>query len=69
MKISSLELFPICVLIEFTRIAFPVIVLLRDEGTDFAQEERLDLPYWTVSLAICVVAGISKYLDILTLEI
>ena len=36
--------------------------------TDFAQEERPGLPYWTMILAICVVVDISKNLDIPILE-
>ena len=32
----------------------------KDDRTDFAQEERLDLPYWTMILAICVVVDESK---------
>ena len=35
---------------------------------DFAQEERLGLPCWTMILAISVSVDVSKYLDILTLE-
>ena len=33
------------------------------DRTDFAQEERLDFPYWTMFLALCVVVGESKCLD------
>ena len=33
--------------IGFSHIAFPIIVLPNDDRTDFVQEERLDLPYWT----------------------
>ena len=32
------------------------------------QEEQLDLPYWTMILAICVVVDESKCLDIPILE-
>ena len=31
----------------FSQIAFPIIVLPKDDRTDFAQEEQLGLPYWT----------------------
>ena len=41
--------------IGFSQIAFPITVLPKDDHTDFAQEERLGLPYWTMMLAICVV--------------
>ena len=30
-------------------------VLPKDDHTDFVQEQRLDLPYWTMILATCVV--------------
>ena len=42
--------------------------LPKDDRTDFAQEERLDLPYWTMIQAICVVVDESKCLDIPMLE-
>ena len=54
MCIPNLELFPFRFPQELSRIAFPIIVLLKDDRTDFAQEERLDLPYWTMIKAICV---------------
>ena len=57
----NLELFPNCVLKELSRIAFPIIVLPEDDRTDFAQEERLDLPCWTMIWAICVLVDVSKY--------
>ena len=47
-----------------SQIAFPIIVLPKDDRTDFAQEERLGLAYWTMILAICVVVDESKCLDI-----
>ena len=68
MNIPNSELFPNHVLIELSRITFPTIVLPQDERTDFAQEEQPDLPYWTMTLAICALVDVSKYLDILTLE-
>ena len=40
--------------IGFSQFAFPITVLPKDDHTDFVQEERLDLPYWTMILAICV---------------
>ena len=53
---------------ELSRIALPITVLPKDDRTDFVQEERLDLPYWTKICAMCVVVDESKCLDILTLE-
>ena len=47
-NIINLELFPNNVPIELSRIAFPQVVLLKSDRADFAQEERLDLPYWTM---------------------
>ena len=41
----------------FSQVAFPITVLPKDDHTDFAQEERLGLPYWTMILAICVVVN------------
>ena len=38
--------FPIHVSKGFSQVAFPTIVLPKDDHTDFAQEERLGLPYW-----------------------
>ena len=52
--------------IGFSQVAFPTTVLPKDDRTDFAQEERLRLPYWTMIWAICVVVDASKYLDIRT---
>ena len=54
--------------IGFSQIAFPTIVLPKDDRTGFAQEERLGLPYWTMILAICVVVDESKCLDTPILE-
>ena len=51
--ILNLEFSPSHVSIGFSQIAFPTIVLLKDDCTDSAQEERLGLPYWTMILAIC----------------
>ena len=45
-----------------------IIVLPKDDSTDSAQEEHLDLPYWTMIWAISVSVDESKYLDIQTLE-
>ena len=67
-SIPNLELFPNRVQMELSRIAFPIKVLPEDGRTDFAEEERLDLPHWTTNLAICASVAVSKYLDILTLE-
>ena len=40
----------------------------KDDHTDFVQEERLGLPYWTMISAICVVVDESKCLDTPILE-
>ena len=67
-SILNLELFPNRVLIEVSRIAFPTTVLPEDDRIDFAQEERLGLPCWTMILANRVLVDVSKRLDILTSE-
>ena len=51
-----------------SQIAFPITVLPKDDRTDFAQEERLGLPYWTMILATCVVVDESKCLGVPSLE-
>ena len=61
--IPNLEFSPSHVSIGFSQIAFPTIVLPKDDRTDSFQEERLGLPYWTMILAICVVVDESKCLD------
>ena len=61
--IPSLEFSPIHVSMGFSQIAFPTIVLPKDDRTDSAQEEQLGLPHWTMILAICVVIDESKCLD------
>ena len=66
--IPNLEFSPSHVSIGFSQIAFPIIVLPKDDRTDSAQEERLGLPYWTMILAICVVVDESKCLDTPILE-
>ena len=53
---------------DFSQIAVLITVLPKDDRTDFAQEERLGLPYWKMILAICVVVDESKCLDIPILE-
>ena len=69
LNIPNLELFPNRVSIELSQIAFTTIVLPKDDRTDFAQEEQLGLPYWTMIWAICALVDVSKYLDILTLVV
>ena len=58
--------------IELSRNAFSIMVLPKDDRTDFVQEERLGLPYWTMILvmilAIRALVAVTYYLDILTLE-
>ena len=46
--------------IGFSQIAFPITAMPQDDRTDFAQEERLGLPCWT----ICVVVDESTCLGI-----
>ena len=65
-KHSNLELYPNRVPKALPRIPFPIIVQPKNDRTDFVQEERLGLPFWTMMLATCVVVDLSKYLDILT---
>ena len=66
--IPNLEFSPNRAATRFSQIAFAIIVLPNDDHTDSAQEERLGLPYWTIILAICVVADESKCLDTPILE-
>ena len=63
-----MEFSPIHVSMGFSQIAFPTIVLPKDDRTDSAQEEQLGLQYWTMILAICVVVDDSKCLDTPILE-
>ena len=67
-SISNMELYPNCVLTQLSRVAFPMKVLPKDDRTDFAQEEQLGLPYWTMILATCALVDVSNYLDTLTLK-
>ena len=53
--IPNLESSPSHVSIGFSQIAFPIKVLPKDDRTDSAQKEQLDLPYWTMIEAISVV--------------
>ena len=57
------------VLLELSRIGFPIIVLSKDDRTDFAQEEPVDFPHWTMISATCVSVDASKDLDILTSDL
>ena len=60
----NLELFPNRSLIELSSpLTFSRAVLPEDDRTDFAQEERLGLPCWTMILAICVLVDASKCLE------
>ena len=43
--------------------------LPKDDHTDFVQEERVGLPYWTMNLATCVVVNVSRCLDTLTWKV
>ena len=60
--ILSLKLLPKRIPTRLSQITFPITVLPKGDRTDFAQEERLGLPYWT--RAISVVEDESKSLDI-----
>ena len=57
---SQFGICPSHVSIGFSQIAFPIIVLPRDDRTDSVQEEQRGLPYWTMIWAICVVVDESK---------
>ena len=48
--IPKLEFYPSHVSIGLSQIAFPIIVLPKDDHTDSFQEERLGLTYWTHDL-------------------
>ena len=62
--IPNLELSPNRTSIGFSQIAFPILVLVKDDRTDSFQEERPVLRYWTMIQAICVAVDESKCLDI-----
>ena len=64
-KHSELKIFPNRVPVELSRIAFPIMVLPEGDRTYSFREERLDLPYWTIILAIGASVDVSKFLDIL----
>ena len=63
-SIPNCKLYLYSISIGFSQIAFPMTVLPKDDRTDFALEERLGLPHWTMILATCVVVDESKCLDI-----
>ena len=52
----------------FSQIAFLIPVMPKDDRTDFAHEERLGLPYWTMILATCVVVDESNCVNTPILE-
>ena len=52
----------------FLKLFLLMIVLPMGDRTYSVQEERLDLPYVIMILAVCVSADVSKYLVNLTLE-
>ena len=68
MDIPNSALFPI----QAPSILPRTVIPTRDQQvgvrTSFVQEEPLDLRYLPKMLAICVVEGVSKYLDILSSE-
>ena len=68
-KYSQFGTFSYRVPTKLSRIAFPIIVLPEGDRTDFAQEERLGLPCWTMTWTISVVVDESKCLDIPILEL
>ena len=53
---------------DFLKFPVPQQSCQNGDHTDFAQEERLGLPYWTMIWASCVVLDESKCLDIRILE-
>ena len=63
---QNLELLPNRVPTELSRTAFPIMGLPEDDRADFAQEDRLGLPSWTLISAICDWLDVSKNLDIPT---
>ena len=63
-SISMWKLSPNRISKGFSKIGFPITVLPKDDHTDFAQEERLGLPRWTMIFTTCVVVDESKCLDI-----
>ena len=66
--IPNLEFSPSHASIGSSQIAFPIILLPKDDRTNSFQEERPGLPYWTMISAICVVVDESKCLDTPILE-
>ena len=56
--------FPTVLTKKHSKIDFLITVVPTDDRTDFAQEERLGLPYWIMIQAICVVVDVSICLDI-----
>ena len=62
------ECLPAMLQMRSSQIAFRIVVLPKDDHTDFVQGERLGLPYWTMILAVCVVVDESKCLDTQFLE-
>ena len=54
--------------VEFLETVFSPTILLIGDRTNFVQEEPLDLQFFLMILAICVVEDVSIRLDILTLE-
>ena len=62
-SIPNWKIYPNRTSIGFSQIAFPITVLPKDDRRDFAQEERLGFPHWTMICAICVVVDESKFLD------
>ena len=47
--IHNWKLSPNHVLKVFSQIAFPITILPKDDHTDCVQEERLGLPFWTMT--------------------
>ena len=62
-NIPNMELFANQISTELSQIAVPIIVLLKDDRADSVQEEQLDLPNWTMILAISALVDVSKCLD------
>ena len=63
-----MELFHNRISIGFSQIPFSITGLPKDDHTDFSQEERPGLRYWTMIWATRVVVDESKCLDIPILD-
>ena len=67
--ILNSAVFPIQDPLKLPQTVFPTRAQQVGDHTDVVQEEPLDLQCSTKILATCVLEDVSKYLDILTLEV